>query len=117
MRTFNDALAKLNGRTTRRLEATATTVERIDTDEIGVRYHNTFVVRYFRNGSVTIHTGGWYTATTKRRINAYSPARISSWVGGWVSGGWLNKNLPFVDGMDVGTPQALFGFGSVGPLL
>ena len=36
-----------------------------------VKLHNTDIVTYFPNGLVMLNTGGWYTVTTKRRINKY----------------------------------------------
>jgi hypothetical protein len=39
--------------------------------EISVRLHSTRIVRFHQDGSVTLHTGGYYTATTKERINQF----------------------------------------------
>lgn len=41
---------------------------------MAVRYHATDVVTFFQNGDVRLDTGGWFTLTTKGRINACSPA-------------------------------------------
>ena len=101
MRNFNDAIAKLNGRDSRKVDNN-TYLERLSPDEIGVRLHNTYVVRYFRNGSVTIHSGGWHTVTTKDRINSYSPASVTQRKYEWFCNG-----VPFTEGMEVGTPQAV----------
>ena len=39
-------------------------------DELTVRYHDTIVFRYYvDHGDVELDTGGWYTHTTKERIN------------------------------------------------
>ena len=35
-------------------------------DYIGLRLHSTEVVKYHRNGDVSLHSGGWRTATTRR---------------------------------------------------
>ncbi len=76
MKNYNEALEKLNGRERRKLKNN-TYLERIDTETIGVRLHNTFVVTYKANGDIILKTGGWHTVTTKDRINAYSPVGIS----------------------------------------
>ncbi len=45
---------------------------------VDVRYHDTAVVTIHPDGCFTLRTGGWYTATTKRRIRDYSPAALST---------------------------------------
>ena len=48
-----------------------TTVAR-DDDVLMVTYHNTVVVKVTNNRYVTLNTGGWYTNTTKTRMNQAS---------------------------------------------
>ena len=48
-----------------------TTVAR-DNDVLMVTYHNTVVVKVTDNRYVTLNTGGWYTNTTKTRMNQAS---------------------------------------------
>ena len=48
-----------------------TTVAR-DNNVLMVTYHNTVVVKVVDNRYVTLNTGGWYTTTTKRRMNQAS---------------------------------------------
>jgi len=48
-----------------------------------VRLHATDVVTIHADGTFTLDTGGWYTVTTKDRINRYSPARVYSERGVW----------------------------------
>jgi len=48
-----------------------------------VRYHYTDVVTIHRDGTFTLAANGWYTPTTKDRINGYSPARVYSEGGTW----------------------------------
>jgi hypothetical protein len=38
---------------------------------IAVRLHSTHVVKFYEDGRVTLHTGGYYTVTTKDRINEF----------------------------------------------
>lgn len=101
MRNFDEALRTLNGRDSRKIDNN-TRLERINADEIGVKLHATYVVRYKRNGSITIHSGGWQTVTTKDRINNYSPARISQRAGVW----YMGDGEPFEEGAEVGMVSA-----------
>lgn len=48
---------------------------------IGVRLHNTYIVRFHENGTVTLHTGGYRTVTTKERINKFVRGRV--WQKDW----------------------------------
>ena len=68
------------------------------------RYHGTPVVAVHADGSFTLKTEGWQTATTKHRINQFAPFRGSD--------GLYQKNRqwflrlrgvhhPFVEGMTV----------------
>ena len=43
---------------------------------IAVRLHSTYIVKFYENGKVTLHTGGWQTVTTKDRINEFITGRI-----------------------------------------
>jgi len=57
-----------------------------------VKLHNTDVVTYFPNGLVMLDTGGYYTATTKRRINKYYDGpRITQVDYEWYIGGTLYR--------------------------
>lgn len=100
MRNFDEALAKLNGRDRCKLENN-TYLERLTADEIGVKLHSTIVVRYHRNGSVKVYSGGWHTVTTKARINDYSLARIHQRKSAW----YFANGEPFTEGAEVGTPN------------
>ena len=79
-----------------------TRVERIDANTIGIRLHDTIVVKIHDDGSWQLYSGGWYTVTTKDRINAYSPARVASERGRWYvwTHDWKNRT-PFFDGIAV----------------
>ena len=50
---------------------TATSVTRHD-DILRVTYHDTDVVTVYPNGRIDLDTGGWFTATTKLRMNQAS---------------------------------------------
>ena len=38
---------------------------------IGIQYHNTVIVGIREDGSYFINNGGWFSATTKQRINKF----------------------------------------------
>jgi hypothetical protein len=43
---------------------------------IAVRLHSTHIVKFYEDGRVTLHTGGWRTVTTKDRINEFITGRV-----------------------------------------
>ena len=74
--------------------------------DIAVRYHSTDVVVAHQNGTFTLNSGGYRTATTKERIKTYSPARLFQHKGQWL----IRQNkpishehydVPFYDGMRI----------------
>lgn len=89
--TVANALAYLGERTERKV-ATATVLHRIGND-LAIRYHATDVVTLHADGSYTLKTGGYYTQTTKRRIEEYAPVRC------YASGGllWIGRQSPLFD--------------------
>lgn len=89
----------LNGRL-RRTIATATVVSR----RVGravVRYHATDVVVAGSGGTVTLNSGGWRTATTKRRINAFLPEgwHLYQHRHEWFLRAPDGREVPFADGI------------------
>ena len=66
---------------------------------IGVVLHGTTVVTYYLNGEFSIKTGGFYTVTTKDRINRFSDAGLYQHKKEWYVSGEDGKAIPFVDGM------------------
>lgn len=89
MQSYTEADAVLTGRCKeRRKVANNTWLERRShngdpDDEIAVRLHDTDVVTYRRDGAISLNTGGWFTVTTKARINEFTPFSISSVKGEW----------------------------------
>lgn len=68
-------------------------------EAVGIRLHNTVVVKYTRTGELILDTGGWRTVTTKDRINSYTPnwVRVFSEKGEWrVSTRPYSEELPSV---------------------
>jgi hypothetical protein len=91
--TASDKLSR--GRNGRRKIGNNTYLYPVD-NGIAVRLHATDVVVIHPDNTYTLKAGGWQTATTKARINEFSPARVSSH-----NGIWYVKNIPFKDGMQV----------------
>lgn len=44
--------------------------------DIAVRYHDTNIVTYHGDGSITLDTGGWETVTTTNRMDMLTPTRF-----------------------------------------
>ena len=84
IKSYTDADEILTGRCKDRRKITNNTwLERRGPDEIAVRLHATDVVTYYADGSIRLNTGGWFTVTTKARINEFSPFSVSSNRGEW----------------------------------
>lgn len=66
--TYAEAREALNGRESRKVAHNTTLVDLGD-DGIGLRLHATYVVMFRTDGSLVLNTGGWWTVTTKDRIN------------------------------------------------
>lgn len=62
------------GRDKRKRTVALNTVAYRGDNEANIKYHDTFVVSLKGDGSITLNTGGWYTPTTKERINWFMPA-------------------------------------------
>lgn len=56
--------------------ANHTYLERHPNRDIAVRLHDTDIVTYHYDGSITLTTGGWSTPVTKARINAFTPRSV-----------------------------------------
>lgn len=67
---------------------------------VGIKLHNTYVVKINPNGTYTLNSGGWQTVTTKDRINQYSPKRVYQKDFQWYIR-MNDKDYPFMDGMVV----------------
>jgi hypothetical protein len=83
IRTFAQANAYLGRKDSRPLPGRSTRLRRTLDGDIAVTYHWTDVVTYHPDGRITLRTGGWYSYTTKARINEYSRARLYSDRGAW----------------------------------
>jgi len=77
-----------------------TYAEILNDNTVGIKLHNTYVVKIRNDGTYTLNSGGWQTSTTKDRINQYSPVRVYQRKFEWfvkING----KEYPFIDGMVV----------------
>lgn len=73
---------------------------RLASDSIVVRYHDTDVLRAYKDGKVELNSGGWQTVTTKARINQYltGPRRLYQKDYQWYVA-TPTGDIPFEDGM------------------
>jgi hypothetical protein len=79
-------------------------------DGFGIKLHNTIVVKILPHGLFSLHTGGYFTNTTKDRINNYAPVNIYSEKGDWYFGGRDKKTrILFSDGIIVDTKGDVVG--------
>lgn len=79
--------------------ANNTRVIQINDSTIGIKLHNTFIVKYFENDHldcinygdlIQFDTGGWKTVTTKDRMNRFAPIAIWSERHVWYMSGRFN---------------------------
>ena len=68
-------LRELRGQSSRKV-AHATYLIREDGD-IHLRYHDTNVITSHEDGTFTLRNGGYFTATTRKRIEEYAPVSIT----------------------------------------
>ena len=98
--THTEAVQMVRGKTkwaTRRKVGNNTYAEILSDGSVGIMLHGTYVVKIHQDGTYTLNTGGWYTPTTKDRINKYSPVRVFQRKGDW----YLNDGTPYMDGVVV----------------
>lgn len=84
---------------------TATSV-RTENGATIIRYHNTDIVS-FTSDTVTLNSGGWRTATTKRRMNEVAETFGLGFQVWQHSGDWFVRRpdggeMPFADSMTLG---------------
>ena len=79
IRNYDEALDMLNGRTYKKIGHNTELVNGND-GSIGIRYHNTVIVRYHANGTLTLNTGGYNTVTTFGRMGQIT-RHFGYWVG------------------------------------
>ena len=74
-------------------------------ENIEIRYHDTAVVTMYPDGTFKLDTGGWYSRTTRARIEEYLPGRANIRGrlerNGEAGGPWLINGYEFYNGMVV----------------
>ena len=111
-KTFAEALEVLNGKHSIRLGNNTyleSFTDGTQTDLIAVRLHSTQVVKFWADGRVTLHTGGYHTMTTKERLNQFIDRLVSGRCSNvirptkyeWFYQGQDTEPLSFEEGMNV----------------
>lgn len=80
--TYTSALEVLKGRQSRKI-GNNTYLQVRDDSTIAVKYHETDIVTYRSDSSITLDSDGWQTYTTKERMHRYTPFRVSQSQSEW----------------------------------
>lgn len=78
---YDDLDERLTGRCRERRKVGNNTYAERRGDRIAIRLHSTDVVTFLPDGSIMLNTGGWYSVTTKDRMNSYLPGGV--WDADW----------------------------------
>ena len=70
---------------------------KLENGDFAVEFHQTNIVTIHADGSYTLRNGGFWTKTTKERINQYSPVNICQEKYIW----YIQKGVKFYDGMRI----------------
>lgn len=110
MLTFEKCQALLAGgrKKTERKIGNNTILHKVDENTVAVRLHSTDVVTIRRGDTYELSSGGWYTVTTKARINEYSPARLHQHKNVWYIG-----NVEYADGIKLDNEGKVISGGIV----
>lgn len=73
-----------------------TRIELVRPGVIGVRFWNTIILTVDKKNTYTLFNGGYFTKTTKDRLNSYSPLRVTQEKGVWYVG-----ESVFFDGLKI----------------
>jgi len=97
--THAEAVSMVRGKTNRdtRKVCNNTYAEILPDGSVGIMLHSTYVVKIHPDNSATLNTGGWYSSTTKDRMNKYSPVRVYQRKGQW----YLESGEEYEDGVTV----------------
>jgi len=101
--THSEAVNMVRGKRNadRRKVGNNTYAEILPDGSVGVMLHSTYVVKINTDNTYTLQTGGWYTVTTKDRINQYVSGRVYQADGQWYYKHTNGKTYEFIDGMVV----------------
>lgn len=104
--THSEAVTMVRGKTNResRKVGNNTYAEILNDGSIGIMLHSTYVVKIHPDNSATLNTGGWYSSTTKDRMNKYSPVRVYQRKGQW----YLENGEEYEDGVVVADNNLIY---------
>jgi len=102
--TYDDLDDQLTGRCRERRKIANNTWAERRGDAVAVRLHDTDILTFHRDGRIVFDTGGWFTVTTKERMNRYTPAHIWS-----EQGVWFVNGEPYADGCTLHPDGTLTG--------
>lgn len=112
--TYQTLDAMLQGRNKQSRKLANNTYALRTADILHIRLHDTDIITYYKNGDIALNSGGWRTPTTKDRLNAYLPFRISQDKGVW----YLlldSQEYVFADNMTVKSNGKVTGAGKSNP--
>lgn len=73
-----------------------------------LKLHKTYILVFYSDGKVLFKTGGFYTRTTKDRLNKYGPKQVHIWQKDFE---WfVNDGIPFQDRMIYDTKENILIF-------
>lgn len=106
-KTYAEAAEILQGRDSIKL-GNNTWLEDFD-GGVAVRLHDTRIVKFWLDGSITLQTGGYRTVTTKERLNQFVKGIVFQQAHKWyvatahTEEGRIdfNKKIPFYEGINV----------------
>jgi hypothetical protein len=103
---YHDAVAFLEHRYERKL-ANNTILRKLSNGDIAVVLHNTEIVVFHQDGTLTLRTGGYRTVTTKARINTIILPlgfRVAQHKFEWTLWNWqTHEEEPFFEGIRIST--------------
>ena len=71
MRLYNDIRTKIEGSRTKQVKHSYACYWHIlDENTIALRHHNTDIIKLDRRMYATLDNGGWYSVTTKKKLNS-----------------------------------------------
>lgn len=73
MNSYEKLERDLKGKRKHVLSGRATYAAQTSENEISLYHHDTCIMIAHKDGTTTIRNGGWFTVTTKERINRYLP--------------------------------------------
>ena len=118
MVTYAEIDAQLQGRNRESRKYANNTYWQRRGENIALKLHNTDIVTLYPTGDMTLNTGGWYTVTTKERINRALPRvfYLHQEKGRWFVVNRLDdETYVFMDGMRITSEWKVEGSGIYEP--